>query len=64
MELLCASLLTAATVSFSTLRTQCGPVGPMRLTHELAKIQPVVVCNFTPPLPAFVQSHNVIEASA
>ena len=36
----------------------------MRVTHNMAEVQTVIVRNFAPALPGLVQRYNAIEALA
>jgi len=48
----------------SILRVQCCLTRTVRGTLELAKFEPVVAGNLSPPLPGFVHCHDVAKALA
>jgi hypothetical protein len=48
----------------SILRVQRCLARPMRVAHDPAKIQPIVVRNFTPAFPGLMHCYDVVEALA
>jgi hypothetical protein len=48
----------------SILSVQRCLARPMRVAHDPAKIQPIVVRNFTPAFPGLMHRYDVVEALA
>jgi hypothetical protein len=48
--------------SLRVLRMRGRHAGTVRVAHDFAKVQPVIVRNFSPALPRLVQCDNVVEA--
>jgi hypothetical protein len=48
----------------SILSVQRCLARPMRVAHDPAKIQPIVVRNFTPAFPGLMHCYDVVEALA
>ena len=50
--------------AMNALSMQRGLVRPVRITHDSAEVEPVVVRNFTPTFPRLVHRYDVVEALA
>lgn len=48
----------------SILRVQRGLAGPVRVAHDPAEVEPVIVRNFAPALPGLMHCYDIVEALA
>ena len=51
-------------LSMGIVRMQSCFVRPVRVAHDFAEVEPVVVSDFTPALPRLVHCYEVVEALA
>src|SRR2546430_11405995 len=54
---------TMNVLTMGVLSVRGCPVRPVRGTHDLAEVEPVVVRNLTPAFPGFMRCYNVVERS-
>ena len=64
MSALCMNVLTVGVLSISILGMQRGLVRAMRIAHDSAEVEPVVVGNLAPAFPSLVHRYDVVEALA